>query len=88
MCPERPSRLGIGQLRLSATRLQIAETWLRIMVDRYCDVQPDESHVHLPFGHKQDIYDMYKRYEAFVVFYNLIFHMWVEHVFHKWLCAQ
>jgi hypothetical protein len=43
------------------TKAQIAETWLRTAVDMFCDIQPDEGHVHLPFGHKQDVYDMYRR---------------------------
>jgi hypothetical protein len=55
----RPSRAGIAPHGNAFTKAQIAETWLRTAVDLYCDFQPDESHVHLPFGHKQDVYELY-----------------------------
>jgi hypothetical protein len=59
--PGRPIRLGIPLAGNPFTKAQIAETWIRTAVDMYCDIQPDEGHVHLPFGHKQDLYDLYRR---------------------------
>ena len=31
------------------------------LVDNYCDVQPDQRAVHLPFGMRCDVYDLYLR---------------------------
>jgi hypothetical protein len=58
---ERPSRLGMAPHAQLFSRVDVAEQWLMKIVDQYCDVQPDEAHVHLPFGRKQDVYDLYKR---------------------------
>jgi hypothetical protein len=63
--PERPSRIGLTKNCMGVSRIQIAETWLRITADMYCDIQPDESHIHLPFGHKQDVYNLYARLFVF-----------------------
>jgi hypothetical protein len=60
--PERPARSGIALNGQIYSKTAIAEKWLGSLVEKWCDFQPDESHVHLPFGLKQDVYDLYKRY--------------------------
>ena len=41
------------------SKTEVAERWFRVMVDMYCDVQPDIGHLHLPFGRKADVYDKF-----------------------------
>jgi hypothetical protein len=53
--------MGIALNGSIFSKMEEAQKWLRLLVERYCDVQPDESHVHLPFGRKQDVYDLYTR---------------------------
>jgi hypothetical protein len=59
--PERPARSGIALNGFIFSKMAEAQKWLTALVDKWCDVQPDDSHVHLPFGRKQDVYELYKR---------------------------
>ena len=47
---ERPCRANISVNGCFFTQADLAERWLRSFVDNYCDIQPDEGHVHLPSG--------------------------------------
>jgi hypothetical protein len=53
--------MGIALNGQIFSKMAQAQNWLSALVEKWCDVQPDESHVHLPFGLKQDVYDLYKR---------------------------
>jgi hypothetical protein len=61
-CATRPSRAGKNGKAGLYTRTALAESWMRIMVDLYCDAQPDEQFIHLPFGQRKDVYEMYRRF--------------------------
>ena len=52
---ERPSKANISVNGCFFTQVDLAERWLRSFVDNYCDVQPDEGHVHLPFGTRKAV---------------------------------
>jgi hypothetical protein len=43
------------------TKTELAARWLLVVVDLYCDVQPDLDQAHLPFGQKRDVYFLYQR---------------------------
>jgi hypothetical protein len=43
------------------TKTDLAERWMRSLVETYCDVMPDEGHVHLPFGSQKEVYELYAR---------------------------
>jgi hypothetical protein len=43
------------------TKTDLAQRWLRSLVETYCDVMPDEGHIHLPFGQQKEVYDLYAR---------------------------
>ena len=58
---ERPSRANISVNGCLFTQVDLAERWLRSFVDNYCDIQPDEGHVHLPFGTRKAVYEMFLR---------------------------
>ena len=58
---ERPCRANISVNGCFFTQVDLAERWLRSFVDNYCDIQPDEGHVHLPFGTRKAVYEMYLR---------------------------
>jgi hypothetical protein len=53
--------MGIPINGLVFTRTELAERWMRVVVDLYCDVQPDIEEWHLPFGQKRDVYQLYLR---------------------------
>jgi hypothetical protein len=42
-------------------KTDLASRWLMVVVDMYCDVQPDCDEAHLPFGQKKDLYFLYQR---------------------------
>ena len=44
------------------TKADLAEMWLRNLVDLYCDIQPDHGEIHLPYGMRKDVYDLYLAY--------------------------
>lgn len=37
----------------------VVERWLHGLVDTFADYQPDKTEVHLPFGQKMDVYNLY-----------------------------
>ena len=55
------------------TKQDMAERWLRDLVDNYCDVQPDLNEKHLPFGMRCDVYDMYMRWVLKISMYSIHF---------------
>jgi hypothetical protein len=60
-CPERPSRAGLAINGRLFTKTDLAERWMRSLIDTYCDVMPDEGDLHLPFGTRKDVYELYAK---------------------------
>jgi hypothetical protein len=60
-CPERTTRAGIALNGRLFTKTDLAERWMRGLMETYCDVMPDEGHLHLPFGTQKEVYDLFVR---------------------------
>lgn len=60
--PHRASREGLPLNGAMFTQKDLAEMWMRTLMDTYCDTQPDGDDVHLPFGTKHDVFNLYVRY--------------------------